>query len=55
MLSNLPIAFLLGTYFNYNAIPAFGIAIALLFAVLFFFFPESPLFLLKQNKIAVRY
>lgn len=49
-----PIAMALGAYFNYDVIPICSIAISILFTVLFFFFPETPLFLVKQNKISVR-
>lgn len=48
-----PIAMAFGTYFNYGAIPILAIAVSILFGILFFFFPETPLFLVKRNKIAV--
>lgn len=52
--SNLIAAFVLGGYLGYSAIPIFSIAIAVLFAVLFsIFFPETPTFLVKQNRIPV--
>lgn len=49
----IPIGFVLGAYFTYAAIPICAIAVATLFGVMFFFFPETPLFLVKQNKISV--
>lgn len=49
------IAFILGTYSEYISYPIFAIASTILFDVIFFFFPETPIFLLKQNKIAVSF
>lgn len=43
----------LGTYCDYNVTPIVAIVLTILFAVLFLFFPETPLFLVKQNKILV--
>lgn len=48
------IAFVLGTYSTYYSIPIFMIPLLVLFAIVFFiFFPETPLYLVKQDKIAV--
>lgn len=49
----LPIAFALGTYFSFAAIPICSIALSVLFCVSFFFLPETPLFLVKRDKLAV--
>lgn len=49
----LPIGFVLGAYFDYAVIPISAIALATLFGVMFFFLPETPLYLVKQNKISV--
>lgn len=47
------IVFTMGNYCDYYSIPKFVICITILFAVLFPFFPETPIFLVKQNKISV--
>lgn len=47
------IAFSFGAYSEYISYPIFAIACTILFDVIFFFFPETPIFLLKQNKITV--
>lgn len=44
------LAFILGHFCNYYTTPKVVIALTVLFAIGFFFFPESPIFLLKQNK-----
>lgn len=46
-------AFILQNYFGFYAIPKFIVSVLVIFACLFVFFPESPLFLVKQNKIDV--
>lgn len=46
-------AYIFGTYFAFSVLPAFTMAILLIFIVLFFFFPESPFALMKQNRFAV--
>lgn len=46
------LAFVFGNYCSYSTPPIFMIILTLIFVVLFFFFPESPTFLLKQNKIS---
>lgn len=48
------IAMALGTYFDYKATPICAILLTVLFGVIFFFFPETPIFLVKHNKISVR-
>lgn len=47
------LAYIIGNYFDFYAIPKFGILITAIFAILLVFFPESPLILVKQNKMAV--
>lgn len=47
------LAFVIGNSFEYPAIPIFSIVLLTLFAILLYFIPESPLFLLKQDKIKV--
>lgn len=46
-------AFLLGAFFDYHIMPIVTIALTALFAILFYFFPESPTYLMKQNKLLV--
>lgn len=47
------IAYVLGAYCDYYTSPIFAGALAAVYGVLFFFFPETPLYLLKQNEITV--
>lgn len=47
------ISFILGAYSEYISYPILAIAFTLLFDVLFFWFPETPVFLVKHNRIAV--
>lgn len=47
-------AFILGNYCDFYMIPKFIIALTILFGVLLLFFAESPIFLVKQNRIDVR-
>lgn len=47
------ISFILGSYSTYISYSIVAIALSVLFDALFYFFPETPIFLLKQNKIAV--
>lgn len=47
------IAFAFGAYLDYKTTPIFGIVLAVLFAILFSFFPETPQFLVKRNRISV--
>lgn len=43
----------IGELFDFYATPKFAIALLSMFAVSICFLPESPLSLMKQNKIAV--
>lgn len=47
------IGFILGT-FNFYVTPIFVTVLLILFGIVFISFPETPLFLLKENKITVR-
>lgn len=47
------IAFALGAYSTYLSIPICIIPILVLFIVVMYFFPETPLYLVKQNKLHV--
>lgn len=47
------LAFVFGSYLDYFATPKFVIALMILTGVLLFFFPETPSFLAKQNKLLV--
>lgn len=47
------LAFLLGNYFDYFMTPKVMIGFLIVFVSLFIFFPESPMVLVKQNKIMV--
>lgn len=46
-------AFVFGNYCSYEFTPKFVCVITILFVCGFYFFPETPSFLLKQNKIMV--
>lgn len=48
------LGFILGAYCDYNMTPYVFISAIVLFVLLFFFFPESPSFLIKQNRLLVR-
>lgn len=48
------IAFLAGYYLNYHTIPYIGIGVALVFMLAFSFFPETPSYLLRNQKDGVR-
>lgn len=47
------IGFIFGYLFEYSLVPKMMLAIPLLFLVTFYFFPESPWYLMKRNKINV--
>lgn len=47
------IAFTFGSYLDYYATPKFVISSTVVCAVGLFFFPESPTFLVQQNKLRV--
>lgn len=49
------LAFILGNYCNFFVIPKVGAVLAGLCGILLPFFPESPIFLIRQNKIAVSF
>lgn len=46
-------AFMIGTFFDFYAMPKFVIALTIVFVILCSFFPESPIFLIKRNKLSV--
>lgn len=46
-------AYCIGNYFDFYAIPKFAILVTIICAISLYFLPESPLFLLKQNKLLV--
>lgn len=48
------LAFLLGNFFDYFMTPKVMIALLFTFVSAFMFFPESPIVLVKQNKIKVK-
>lgn len=47
------LGYALGTYCSYDVTPIAAIALTIMFAVLFLFFPETPIYLVKQNRIMV--
>lgn len=47
------LALIIGNYFSFYAIPKFAIVLMVCLVILFSFLPETPLHLLKGNKIAV--
>lgn len=47
------IALIFGNYCDFYATPKFAITLSALFMILFSFFPESPVFLIKQNRVSV--
>lgn len=52
--SGILLSFILGHFCSFHTTPVAVIALIALFAVLiYFFFPETPMFLVKQNKILV--
>lgn len=48
------LGFTFGAYFSYYMTPIFAIILAIFSAIALYFFPESPPFLLKQNRMSVR-
>lgn len=48
------LAFVLGAYCDYGTTPKVVIGLTIVFAVSFYFLPETPTVLIKQNKITVR-
>lgn len=47
------LAFIFGDSFDYFMTPKFAIALTAVCAILLLFFPETPAFLMKQNKVSV--
>lgn len=47
------IGFLVGYYFEYAVVPKILLMFPVVFLVSFYCFPETPWFLVKQNKIQV--
>lgn len=47
------LVFILGNYCDYETTPKVVIVLALVFMVTFYFFPESPSVLMKQNRVSV--
>lgn len=47
------LAFVLGDYCDFYTTPKFVIVLTCVFTILFYFFPESPSFLMKQCRDAV--
>lgn len=47
------LAFALGSFFKYDITPKVTLAVYFVYVVFLFFLPESPSFLIKQNKITV--
>lgn len=43
------------SFLGYSASPVFAITTTIIFVILFVMFPETPLFLVKQNKISVNF
>lgn len=48
------LAFVLGAYCEYGTTPKVVIGLTIFFAVSFYFLPETPTVLIKQNKLSVR-
>lgn len=46
--------FIAGNYLSYEAVPKVHLILPIIFLVFYFFFPESPWYLIKQNKLEVR-
>lgn len=47
------LAYIIGNYLDYYAIPIFTIALTVIYTILIPFLPEAPIFLVRQNKIEV--
>lgn len=47
------LAYIIGEYFKFYAMPLFSIILIAAFAILLLFVPESPIFLVRKNKIDV--
>lgn len=48
------LSFVAGNYLEYHQIPYIGLAISILYLLVFIFFPETPQFLLKRKKEEAR-
>ena len=48
-------SYIIGTFYDFYVAPKVMIVLTVTFGVLLLFFPESPTFLVKQNKLTVRY
>lgn len=46
--------FIAGNYLSYETVPKVHLIFPVIFLVFYSFFPESPWFLIKQNKLEVR-
>lgn len=49
------LSFIFGSFFDFYTTPKFVILLTIVCGILLFFLPESPLFLVKQNKLSVSY
>lgn len=47
------VAYTIGNYFGYYAMPLFAIVLIVIYMVLIALLPETPIFLMRQNKIEV--
>lgn len=47
------LAYIIGEYFKFYAMPLFSIILIATFAILLFFVPESAIYLVRKNKIEV--
>lgn len=47
------IGYVIGAFFDFSAIPIFGIVLAIASAILIYFLPETPIFLVKNNRMDV--
>lgn len=47
------LAYIIGNYFDYYAMPLFSIILTAVFALLLFTIPESPIYLVRQKQFDV--
>lgn len=47
------LAYIIGDYFKFYAMPLFSIILIATFAILLWFIPESPIYLVRRNQIDV--
>lgn len=45
--------YVIGAFFDFSAIPIVGITLAIASAILIYLLPETPIFLVKQNRMEV--